>query len=92
LENIIEHAVVMCRGDHLSQDDFPPELKVYSEKSIFDPTHLDDGYEEKLKSFETEMIRNALDKKDGNQSAAARLLGISERHLRSRLQILGLKK
>jgi DNA-binding NtrC family response regulator len=92
LENLIEHAVVMCRGDYLSQNDFPPELKVYSEKSIFDPTHLDDGYEQKLKVFETEMIRSALEKQAGNQSAAARLLGISERHLRSRLQILGLKK
>ena len=92
LENLIEHAVVMCRGDYLAQNDFPPELKVYSEKSVFDPTSLDDGYEQKLKLFESEMIQAALEKQGGNQSAAARLLGISERHLRSRLQILGLKK
>jgi len=92
LENLIEHAVIMGRGDYISIDDLPPELKVYSEKSIFNPNNLDDGYDDKLKAFEVEMINEALDQNKGNQSAAARLLGISERHLRSRLQILGLKK
>ena len=92
LENLIAHAVIMCRGEYISQKDFPPELKMYSEKSDFDPTNLDQGYEEKLKNFESQMIRAALEQHGGNQSAAARLLGISERHLRSRLQILGLKK
>ncbi len=91
LENLIEHATIMCRGEHISQVDFPPELKVYPEKSIIDPSNLEHGYEEKLKTFETEMILAAIEQEKGNQSAAARNLGISERHLRSRLQILGLK-
>jgi DNA-binding NtrC family response regulator len=92
LENLIEHAVVMSRGEYISKEDFPSELQVYAEKSILDPRQLTDGYEAKLKAFEIEMVSYALDQENGNQSAAARLLGISERHLRSRLQILKLKK
>lgn len=91
LENLVEHAVIMCRGEHITKADFPPELQVYPEKAILDPTNFDHGYEEKLNTFETEMINTALEAHNGNQSAAARTLGISERHLRSRLKILGLK-
>jgi DNA-binding NtrC family response regulator len=91
LENLIEHAVIMCRGEYITQADFPPELRVIPEKSILDPANLDHGYEEKLITFEKEMITRAIDDQNGNQSAAARSLGISERHLRSRLKILGLK-
>jgi two-component system NtrC family response regulator len=91
LENLIEHAVIMCRSDYITQADFPPELSIIPEKSILDPANLDHGYDEKLKSFEIEMISQALEDQNGNQSAAARTLGITERHLRSRLKILGLK-
>jgi DNA-binding NtrC family response regulator len=92
LENIIEHAVVMCRDNYISQQDLPSQLKVYSPKSILDPYQLEEGYEKKLRLFETEMIQEALKQSNGNQSAAARLLGITERHLRSRLEKLNLKK
>ena len=40
---------------------------------------------------ESEFLKNALKKAGGNQSQAARAIGISERRLRSRLAILGLK-
>jgi len=92
LENLIEHAVGMCRREYITIDDRPGELKVVAARTIFNPSDLSEGYENKLRSFESEMIREALNQENGNQSAAARLLGISERHLRSRLQILGLKK
>jgi len=36
------------------------------------------------------MIEQALEIKNGNQSQAAKLLGISERHLRSRMQKLNI--
>jgi DNA-binding NtrC family response regulator len=41
-----------------------------------------------MRSFEKAMIDEALNKTGGNKSAAARLLGITERHLRSRLERL----
>ncbi|MEN8194093.1 MAG: sigma-54 dependent transcriptional regulator [Bacteroidota bacterium] len=92
LENVIEHAVIFCRSKNITIADLPLQVDVSHEKMILDPHNLDGDYEEKLKYFEIEMITEALKQTDGNQSAAARLLNITERHLRSRLERLGLKK
>ncbi len=92
LENMIESAVVLARGDFLTQRDLPPQLKKVSERAILDPYNIDDGYEKKMHAYEKEMISEALSQTNGNQSAAARLIGITERHLRSRLEKLGMKK
>jgi DNA-binding NtrC family response regulator len=81
----------MAREEHISVKDLPAHMHSATEKSVLDPYHLDDGYENKMRVFEKEMIREALKRSEGNQSAAARLLGITERHLRSRLEKLGLK-
>ncbi len=91
LENIIEHAVVLCRDKYISVQDLPLQLHTAGKKSALDPYHLEEGYEQKMREFETAMIREALKRTDGNQSAAARLMQITERHLRSRLEKLGLK-
>jgi DNA-binding NtrC family response regulator len=92
LENIIERAVILSRSDIISDEDLPLQLEVSYEKSIMDPHSFDRNYDEKMRMFETEMVQEALRRSNGNQSAAARELGISERHLRSRLERLGLKK
>jgi DNA-binding NtrC family response regulator len=92
LENMIEHAVVLCRGDYITLQDLPSHLQTFPEKSLLDPYHLEPCYEDKMRAFEKEMIQEALKRSDGNQSAAARLLSITERHLRSRLEKLGMKK
>ncbi len=90
LENIIERAVVLCRDEYITRNDLPNLINKVSEKKIFDTTDLEDGYENKVKSFEKEIILEALSRTNGNKSAAARLLKITERHLRSRLDILGI--
>ncbi len=92
LENIIEHAVVLCRTPYISIQDLPVQLHLAGNKAILDPYHLEEGYEKKMHAFEAEMIKEALKRSNGNQSAAARLLDITERHLRSRLEKLGIKK
>ena len=45
----------------------------------------------KVKSFEREIIIEALNRTNGNKSAAARLLNLTERHLRSRIDILEMR-
>ena len=60
----------MCRGEYITQADFPPELRIVPEKSILDPANLEHGYEEKLNTFEKEMITKAIHDQNGNQSAA----------------------
>jgi DNA-binding NtrC family response regulator len=88
LENIIERAVVLTRNELISLNDLP---MLSSQKEIeekMNPFNLDNSYEEKVKAFETAMIQEALSRTNGNKSAAARILGITERHLRSRLERL----
>lgn len=88
LENIIQRAVVLSREELISTSDLPPLYEEKEKDKKLDPSNLDDNYEAKMKLFETEMINEALKKTNGNKSAAARILGISERHLRSRLERL----
>jgi DNA-binding NtrC family response regulator len=91
LENIIERAVVLCRSDHLTLQELPFQAQSFSESKLLDPENFDQSYEEKVKNFEKTMLNHALEEMKGNKSAAARLLGITERHLRSRLKILEMK-
>lgn len=88
LENIIERAVVLTRNELISPQDLPMLSAQKEMDKKIDPFNLDDGYESKVKTFETAMIQEALNRTNGNKSAAARILGISERHLRSRLERL----
>jgi DNA-binding NtrC family response regulator len=90
LENMIERAVVLCRGEVISTQDLPLPVFNETDRAVLDPIHLDEGYEQKMRAFERAMILEALGKTNGNKSAAARLLGITERHLRSRLERLRL--
>jgi DNA-binding NtrC family response regulator len=66
-------------------------MDISGKNSVLDPYNMNNSYEEKMKTFETELIKEALSRNNGNQSAAARELGISERHLRSRLERLQIK-
>ncbi len=88
LENIIERAVVLTRNKLIGPEDLPLLAGQNTANKILDPYNFDSGYEEKVKAFESTMIKEALNISNGNKSAAARMLGISERHLRSRIERL----
>ena len=91
LENMIERAVVLCRDNYLTTGDLPVQARIVSERGILDPHDLNESFGDKLRAFEKEMIATALDQSGGNKSAAARTLGITERHIRSRMEKLGMK-
>lgn len=84
LGNIIEQAVVLTRGDVITVRDLPVRLSAGEEK-----THGDGGLEEQVEALEREALARALRESGGNQSAAARLLGISERKIRYMLNKYG---
>ena len=90
LENIIERAVVLCRDEIITKSDLPNQIEHISENRLFDTSDLSDGFENKVKAFEKEIILEAMSRTNGNKSAAARLLDITERHLRSRMEILNI--
>ena len=90
LENIIERAVVLTRSNVITTADLPVGLTDLTETGILDPADFSNSYTEKVSAFEKSMIETALNLKNGNQTRAAEMLGISERHLRSRMQKLGI--
>ena len=83
--------MVLTRNEYITKKDLPSQINAVSEKPLLNPYDINEGYEEKVKAFERELITEALARSNGNQSAAARMLKITERHLRSRLERLGLK-
>jgi len=91
LENIIERAVVLCRSQVISLRDLPQLVPVLKSDCQLSTADFSGGFKAKVSAFEKELLTNALTESGGNQSQAARLLDISERHLRSSLLRLGMK-
>jgi len=86
LENIIQRAVVLTRENIITKNDLPILASAKGNERLLDPYNLDDEYELKVKTFEKVIIEEALSRANNNKSAAARIMGITERHLRSRLE------
>ena len=87
LENIIERAALMARGSLITLHDLPLDTEPVSSKAP--ESHGD--YELQMRQFEHNLLSQALEAAGGNQSEAARRLGISERRFRSRMEIVGLR-
>jgi len=92
LENMIERAIVLTRDEYITKNDLPSPVIPGTGYAEFDPHDLNEDYDTKLRKYESAIINEALSRTNGNKSAAARILDITERHLRSRLERLGLKK
>ncbi|MGE5218670.1 MAG: sigma-54-dependent transcriptional regulator [Chloroflexota bacterium] len=86
LENLIERAVVLSRGDLIGQGDLPLTVEA-PEASGEPPAQLTAAVE----GLERRMIKNALARAGGVQTRAADLLGVTERALRYKLKKYGLQ-
>jgi DNA-binding NtrC family response regulator len=85
LENIVERAVVLTRGEYLSREDFP--MFATGEKPV-----VDVGMRQIVETTEKKMITEALVGANWVQTRAASALGISERMLRYKMKKLGISK
>ena len=84
LENIIEQSVVLCRENMISSSALP--LIVKGEAPL-DASNMEGAtFEERVAAFEQKLIRDALAQTNNVQTHAADMLGMSERHLRYKLQ------
>ncbi len=83
LRNVIERAVILCRGDEIVRDDLPPEFHETKETAIR-PGHL-----VSLAELENEHIRRILAKAP-SLDRAARILGIDAATLYRKRKRLGL--
>ena len=91
LENIIERAVVLCRSEAITIKDLPNVVKGFkAEKEM--PLNDDATLIEQVEALEKKLIYDALSKANGNQSQAGRMLGLTERNLRYKMQKYEIKK
>jgi len=91
LENIIERAVVLCRSEEITIKDLPNVVKGFkAEKEM--PLNDDATLIEQVEALEKKLIYDALSKANGNQSQAGRMLGLTERNLRYKMQKYEIKK
>lgn len=89
LENILERAVALVSGNEIAVDDLQlPDERAAEQESLVEGLPLP----ERLEAIERKAILEALERVRYNQTAAAKLLGISFRALRYRIQRLGIKQ
>ena len=86
LENIIEHAFVLCRGGVIKTEHLPPELGRKVEKR---PQGSSTGTT--LRALESLHIEDALRRNAGNRQAAAEELGIHPSTLFRKIKDLGIE-
>ncbi|MEE3258336.1 MAG: sigma-54 dependent transcriptional regulator [Candidatus Latescibacterota bacterium] len=90
LQNIIERAVVMTRGEVVLRTELPPEVQeLQGTAAPVAPSGA--TLSAQVEELEKRAIVEALDQADGIQSRAAGILGLTERNLRYKLKKYGLK-
>jgi len=90
LENIIERAVILARGNAIDEDDLPEHLLKENNENLRE-VEENLPLDEAVARLEMQLIRRSLEKHHGNQTRAAEELGISERKLRYKMEKYGLK-
>jgi len=80
LENVIEHAFVLCRGGLIEVRHLPPEFRPEQPPALPAPCNL--------KAMERQMILAALERHGGNRTRAARELGIHPATLYRKLKTM----
>src|SRR5689334_7379845 len=82
LENVIERAVVLCRGERLTEADLPDSVR---QGEGAEPSTLTFSVGTPLDEVERRLIRETLRHARGDKSVAAQLLGISTRTIYRKL-------
>jgi PAS domain S-box-containing protein len=86
LENIVERAFVLSRGDVIEEKDLPENVRAAKRPSATIPE-----VGGTLKKIERELVIDALKRNNWNRSAAARELGIHKSTLFRKIRSLGIK-
>lgn len=91
LENIIERAVVLCRDKIITLNDIPDSIKGFKKEILIKQTGSG-TLNEQVEALEKKLIYDALSQSGGNQTVAAKLLGLTERNIRYKIQKYGIRK
>jgi two-component system response regulator HydG len=87
LENVVERAVIMARGDLISQAELPDAIRGLDEE--IEQAEIDLSPGRSLKEVERDMILRTLEDTGGNRTRTAEILGISRRTLQLKLKEYG---
>jgi two-component system response regulator PilR (NtrC family) len=90
LENVLERALALCDGGVIEREDLLLEASSTSAESDGFVPDGEVALPDYLESIERKIILDALEKTGNNKTAAAKLLGVSFRTLRYRLERLSL--
>jgi two-component system response regulator PilR (NtrC family) len=91
LENVVERAVALCRGQTIDSEVLPPT--VLSPREPDHPTRIPPegvDLEAMMNDYERSLLREALEQAGGVKKRAAGRLGVSFRSFRYRLEKLGM--
>ncbi len=89
LENVMERSMVLSPGPALDAEDIRLDSAPRRTQTPAETQFLPDGMT--LDQFEQSIIREALQRANGNKSQAARLLGLTRNALRYRLSQMGIE-
>jgi len=91
LENIVERAVILMTGEHVTENQLPINIVQEhpgSGRAVISGISLADGTRS-LEDIEKEAILTTLEASDGNKSETARRLGITRKTLHNKLKTYG---
>ncbi|OGQ78593.1 MAG: hypothetical protein A3F90_05395 [Deltaproteobacteria bacterium RIFCSPLOWO2_12_FULL_60_19] len=91
LENVIQRAMVVCKGEMLDVQDLPSEIRGDVSEAKPQPTDLKGIARESSELIEKRAIVDALEKTAGNVTQAAKALGISRATLQNKMKAYGLR-
>jgi transcriptional regulator with PAS, ATPase and Fis domain len=95
LRNVIERAVVLAEGKSITLADLTERVRGGArppEPEAVETAEASGDYKEHVRRYETELLLRALRKHDGNQTEAAKSLGLPLRTLVHKIQTYGIKK
>jgi DNA-binding NtrC family response regulator/pSer/pThr/pTyr-binding forkhead associated (FHA) protein len=93
LKNAMEHAVVLADGGRIGAEHLPESVRRREAPAMGGPASVPAGtVKDKLADLERRSIEEALAAENGNQTRAARRLGMSRRALIYKIEKYGLRK
>ena len=91
LVNVLENAMIMCKGDSISVSDLPTHLLSGGSSMVLNQNNMVDNYAEAKEEFERIYFQALLQQAESNISKAAQSAGLSRQHLHLKLKKLGIQ-